>query len=258
LPLSSSCCVSFKGGGWYDPMNAEQSRWSRSYRAALRKYVERGAGASLEPALRLGRRALTLGLEPLTLAGIHEQSLIALGPRSGSAVTGRRMTERARTFFMEAIVPIEMTHRAAVNADACVEQAARKLRLCSEESSASTRHLKRGIARRRTAEAALSRSRKHRMGLLRESQRLQASLRKHARKILLAQEGERKKVSRELRDEIAQVLLAVNIRLGTLRMAIKTNTRGLKKEIAVTQRLVKQSVRTIHRLARGGQGEHEA
>ena len=77
------------------------------------------------------------------------------------------------------------------------------------------------------------------------------------RKILSAQEDERQKTSRQLHDEIAQTLLAINVRLLTLKKAAKANTENLKKEIAETQRLVKQSVKTIQRLAHEFGVHHE-
>jgi hypothetical protein len=51
---------------------------SQRYVAALRKHLQQGPQASLKPALRLGREAVTLGLETLELARIHEQSLATL------------------------------------------------------------------------------------------------------------------------------------------------------------------------------------
>ena len=51
---------------------------SRRYQAALRSYLKKGPRASLQPAQRLGRRAMTLGLETLDLARIHAGALIAL------------------------------------------------------------------------------------------------------------------------------------------------------------------------------------
>jgi hypothetical protein len=51
---------------------------SQQYVAALKKHLEQGPQASLQPGLGLGHRAVTLGLETLDLARIHEQSLVTL------------------------------------------------------------------------------------------------------------------------------------------------------------------------------------
>ena len=159
------------------------------------------------------------------------------------------MVELAECFFAEAIVPIEKTHRTALKTDIRINQLTQTLRRRTAESSASTRHLKRGIVRRHAAEAALKVSEKHHRKLLQESRRLQKLLRDQTRAMLAAQETERQKSSHQLHDEIAQTLLAIDVRLLALKKAAHTNTETLNKEIAETQRLVKQSVVTFHRLA---------
>jgi len=63
-------------------------------------------------------------------------------------------------------------------------------------------------------------------------------------------EDKRKRISRDLHDEIAQTLLGINVRLLTLKKEAAFNARGLKKEIVSTQRLVDKSVESIKRFAR--------
>jgi signal transduction histidine kinase len=46
---------------------------------------------------------------------------------------------------------------------------------------------------------------------------LQEQLRLLSRQLLLAQEEERKRISRELHDEIAQTLTGINVRLAALK-----------------------------------------
>ena len=115
---------------------------------------------------------------------------------------------------------------------------------------ASNRSLKQGIAQRKIAEEALKQSQKHYAALLEESLAMQTHLRRLTHQILTAQEAERKKISHELRDEIAQTLLGVKVRLVTLRRAAKGGTASFKKEIANTQRLVRESVQSINQFAR--------
>ena len=64
-------------------------------------------------------------------------------------------------------------------------------------------------------------------------------------------------VSHDLQDEIAQTLLAINVRLWTLKKVNAVNAKGFKKEIASTQRLVDKSVRSINRFARELSLRHE-
>lgn len=111
---------------------------------------------------------------------------------------------------------------------------------------ASKRSLKQGIAQRKTVEAALTQSGEHYRALLEESLALQAHLRRLTHQILTAQEAELKKISQDLRDKVAQTLLGINVRLLNLKKAAKGSTANLKKEIANTQRLVRESVQSIN------------
>jgi signal transduction histidine kinase len=86
---------------------------------------------------------------------------------------------------------------------------------------------------------------------LQESLQLQKRLRLLTHRVLAAQESERKVISRELHDEIAQTLLGINVRLLSLKLEARTNSKGLKREISNTQKLVSSSVRTVHRVVRG-------
>lgn len=239
-------------------MKTKIAGWSRRYQTALRRYLAQGSAASVQPTLGLGRQAVILGLETLDLARIHEQALMALVSPSGSLRNMQKTIARAKSFFAEAIVPIEKTHRAAQETNVQVNQLTQTLRRRTMESSAATRRLKRGVARRRAAEAVLKKSGAHRIGLLQESRRLQNRLRDQMRAMLVAQESGRQKSSSQLHDEIAQTLLAIHVRLLTLKKATKASTESLKKEIAETQRLVKQSVAMIQRLAHEYGANHEA
>ena len=239
-------------------MNAEQTRWSSRYRVALKKFLRLGAQAQLLPAAQLGRQAAALGLETLAVAQLHEQALTALLPAGGATRAALQTSQRAKGFFSEVIVPIERTHRAALKTEVRVRALSQTLRRRTAESSASTRQLQGGIVRRQSAEAALKVSGTKRRELLREAHRLQKLLRDQTRAILQAQEAERLKSSRELHDEIAQTLLAIDVRLLSLKRAAQAKTQTLQKEIAVTQRLVKQSVMVIHRLAHEYGANHAA
>jgi signal transduction histidine kinase len=84
---------------------------------------------------------------------------------------------------------------------------------------------------------------------LEESLELQKCLRQLTHRVLEAQEDERKKLSRELQDEIAQTLLGINVRLLSLKQGDRSNIQSLKNEIASTQRLVVKSARTVQRYA---------
>jgi signal transduction histidine kinase len=75
-------------------------------------------------------------------------------------------------------------------------------------------------------------------------------LRQLTHEVLRAQEEERRKISHELQDQIAQTLLGINVRLLSLKEEARGNTQGLKNEIASTQRLVAKSAKSVRRAAR--------
>ena len=221
---------------------------SQRYVAALRKHLRRGPRA-IPPcgtALALGRRAAALDLETLDVVRIHEGALAAL--EASSSRDG--VIKRAEIFFAEAITPIEETHHAALKANVRLSRLRRTLGRRTANLAASNRSLKQGIAQRKTVEQALKKSGEHSRKLLKESRRLQKHLQRLTHQILSAQEDKRKKISRDLHDEIAQTLLGINVRLLTLQREAAINAGGLKKEIASTQRLVDKSVKSINRFAR--------
>jgi signal transduction histidine kinase len=223
---------------------------SRQYQAVLRKHLKQGPQASLQPARGLGRHAMTLGLETLDLARIHEQALIKLVLPGDPPATRDTMVRRAGTFFAEAVTPIEKTHRTALETNTHLDRLNRTLRQRSADLAASNQQLKQEIAQRKLAEKSLRKSEQHYAQLLAQSLQMQEQLRRLSRQLLSAQEEERKKISRELHDVIAQTLTSINVRLATLKKEAGVNTKGLERSIARTQQLVEQSVNIVHRFAR--------
>jgi signal transduction histidine kinase len=106
------------------------------------------------------------------------------------------------------------------------------------------------VALRKVMQDAAEKNGHHYKKSLEESLQLQRLLRKLTHRMMVSQEVERKNISRELQDEIAQTLLGINVRLLSLKQHARTNTKGLKAEIASTQRLVLQSAQSVRRVAR--------
>lgn len=230
-------------------METKLNGLSRRYQTALRKHLEQGSRASPPSTDRFGRQALAVGLETLDLAKIHEQALTALVSPSSSRRTRDGMIKRAQAFFIRAVIPIERTHRPAMEASVCLSKLKRTLRDRTGELAATNRQLKKEILRRQAVEKALKKSEQHYSLLLEQSHRMQEQLRSLSRQVLSAQEDERRRISRELHDEVAQVLTATNLHLARLKKEATVGTRDLKKQIARTQRLVEKSVNVVHRFA---------
>jgi PAS domain S-box-containing protein len=119
-----------------------------------------------------------------------------------------------------------------------------------EAMTKATAELKREIASRRAVEEELRASEAHQRQLLNQSRETQEQLRHLSHRILHAQEEERKRISRELHDDITQTLVGINVSLASLAREATVNPRELRRKIARTQRLVAKSVDIVHRFAR--------
>jgi len=228
----------------HDNMKKNTVNLSQRYAAALEKNLKQGPQASLQPALELGRDAVALGLETLDLARIHEHALATLKLSNAK----NAFTRLAGIFFTEANTLIEETHRAARQTKVHLGRLMTKLGRRTEQLADSNRQLQQGVARRKVMEDDVVKSGKRHQKSLDESLELQKRLRQLTHRVIAAQEDERKKISRELQDEIAQTLLGINVRLLSLKQEARKNSKGLKKEIASTQLLVANSARSVRRV----------
>lgn len=101
--------------------------------------------------------------------------------------------------------------------------------------TASNQKLEQEIIRRKTLEQTLKLS--------------EQQLRHLSREILLAQEAERKRISRELHDTVLQTLVGISVHLASLTPKPADNSTSLRRKIAQTQRLVEKSLAMVHRFA---------
>jgi len=112
-----------------------------------------------------------------------------------------------------------------------------------EGLATANRELKLEIVHREMAEAALKKSEA-------EARNMQEQLRHLSHQLLLTQEEERKRISRELHDEIVQTLVGINVHLASLTGKHGDTSQAFKRNIIRTQRLVEKSVEIVHRFAR--------
>lgn len=224
-------------------------RMADIYLAALRSYLQHGPPPDTRAAHDLGSQALASGLDTLDLAKIHDQAMQTLLSKNSSADTRAELTRRAEVFFAEAIVPVEGTHRIALEASASLKQLYANLEQRTSDLADSKNVLLEQIAVRRKSEDSLRISEEASSQLLKDSRVLEKHLQDMARKVLSANEAERRKMSLQLNDEIAQSLLAINLRMLALKKEVSANHTDLTREIAVTQRLVEDSAQIIRHLA---------
>ncbi len=120
---------------------------------------------------------------------------------------------------------------------------AEEVLLRMEGLATANRELKLEIVHREMAEAALKKSEA-------EARLMEEQLRHLSHQLLITQEDERKRISRELHDEIVQTLVGINVHLTSLTVKDPVNVEKLRAKIARTQRLVEKSVEIVHRFAR--------
>jgi signal transduction histidine kinase len=230
-------------------MKQERIGLSRRYATALRQHLKSGNSANQPLAWRLGRDAVALGLTTLELARMHERALAAIEPVSGIS-SQPALRQRAGTFFEEVNSPIEATHRATRPAQDRATRLEETLGERTRELAVAHRQLRQGVGRRKAMAKALAKSGKDRDVRLTESLQLQKRLRQLTHRVIAAQEVERSTISHELQDEIAQTLLGINVRLLSLKQAARSDTQGLKNQLASVQRLVVKSAKSVRRFAR--------
>jgi len=119
-----------------------------------------------------------------------------------------------------------------------------------EAMAVANQKLKREIAQRQKVEIALKKSEAHYARLFEQSRHHHEQMRHLSHQLLLTQEEERKRISRELHDEIVQTLVGINVHLAALTVKAGANTRDFRKNIIRTQQLVEKSVEIVHRFAR--------
>lgn len=225
------------------------SRLSERYLGALRTYFQSPLGAYSQAACVLGVEAAALGLETLDLARIHEEALKALFPHDGSTAEREERANHGAPFFTEVIRPIELTHVSAREAANDLHDLNVKLDQRTQDLADSRRDVQLQISDRKNAEATLKLSTLSAVDLLQESHRLEEHLHVITRDILAANESERKRMSLQLQDEIAQALLGIHVRLLALKKEAAASRANLAQEISITQELVEQSAQNIQRYA---------
>jgi signal transduction histidine kinase len=212
------------------------------YRSALRSYLDHKDNRRLHSAYDLGCVALRSGMGVFDMARLHEETLAKALTRGGSVRESAQQARAAETFLLDALSPFEAARRGIPEAYVYLAQLNKTL----EER---TKALATIVARQLPMEEALRASNQRYFKLFQQARTMKQDIRRHPAKMILAQEEERKRVSRELHDEIGQVLAAVNVALGILKKQAGHN-RTFQKQVAATQALLEQSMESVHRFAR--------
>lgn len=201
-------------------------------------------------AQELGREALDKGISILGLAKIHEKVLATHFLPVCPAGQRVAITEWAEVFFTATITPVELTESSLNKAAVRFKNIIAKLKLRTAQVATTNRQLGREVARHKATAETLQKSQLHNAQSLKTAETMKVRLQQLSRQILSVQEEERKRISRELHDVIAQMFTGINVRLANLKREAALNTNGLVRNIAHTQRLVAKSAKIVHEFAR--------
>jgi len=207
-------------------MNTIILPFAEQYQEALRIHLGEPSsdGGHSEAARRLGREAVESNLDVLDIARIHDQAMLVITGKSSTEVEHpSHQLSAGGAFLLESLAAVEVQHE--------------------QTYQATCQALKHGEQQLEEKSARYD-------VLLAESRALQAKSQQLAHKILLAQEEERREISRELQDEVAQILAGVNVRLAALREIGVLGHQSLEQSIHQTQQMIEESVDTVHRFAR--------
>ncbi len=231
-------------------MKTASESFNRQYQTALISFLQIQHLPDPHPAHGLGARALLAGLKTLDLARLHEDTLIERVLPAHPRREHARLIKRAGLFFTLAMTPSE---RRLEDADSIIGQLRRNIELLSQRTvqlASANRALNREIIHRKETERTLKKSERRYGELLEQSNRQHVQLRHLSRQILSAQEDERRNISRELHDVIAQTLSGINLRLSALKKTATDDAGALDRSIDRTQRLVVKAVDIVHTFAR--------
>src|SRR4051812_28474704 len=195
---------------WGQPMSERFSDLSQEYLAALRNYLSDKSERALLQAYELGRKTIADGLGVIDMARIHEEVLVSLLPKSHNPRESVQVAKGAGVFLAESLSPFEITHRGFRDANQSLRHVNDILAERNRQLASTNQKLKREIAERKRVERELRDSEEHYRILFNQARLMQENLRYLSSQILHVQEEERKRISRELHDEVGQALTAVN------------------------------------------------
>ena len=216
-----------------------------TYHEALADYLAHPDEATLQQAYELGRAAMNAGLGIVDIIRLHHQALHdGVLPRdTGGSMPG------LESFLLEALSPFEAAYRGFRGARERLQQINGVLAERNVELSTSNTNLEEEIHVRQRVEAALRESKDHYFKLFQQAHNMERDLRELSAKVLSVQEDERKRISRELHDEIGQALTAVNVAIAVLKKQAHSDA-SFAKRVSDAEQLIEQTMETVHRFAR--------
>lgn len=212
------------------------------YKRLLDEYIEYRDEDRLSAACELGHVAMRRGMSVFEVVRLHENAWSGVISMDRLRYEAKQQSRAAQEFLMNALSPFEASLRRVVATQARVlelELALGQRGVALSSLAASNIHL----------EAALRCSKSRALKLCQQVRLLKTEVLAHPDKLIQVHEAERKRVSRELHDDIGQLLVALSVNLAILKKEAEQSS-VLPKKLESAQAMVAQGMESVHRICR--------
>ena len=203
----------------------ETSQFDLQYEEDLCAHMRKNRNQYISKAARkIGKQALAQHIGVVELIQKHMRALAKLELTASKTSTQEKAyLPRSGAFLSEAVAVME-TKRDQISVSLATDNLEYKEKLKKEEAKCSE--------------------------LATRSEFLEKQSKVRVRQFIIAQEEDRKQISRDLHDQVAQTLAGINMQLTTLKKTSAQDTETLRRKIEQTQQLVETSVKIVHLFAR--------
>jgi signal transduction histidine kinase len=182
------------------------------------------------------------GLKVADVIRLHHQALADAGVAPGSPAAQSGASPALESFLLEALRPFKLLEGTRI----------RQVEFLAEQNEALAQRVVRlegEVADHQSAEAAMRDSKDRYFQLYQHARAKEANLRELSAQVLSAQEEERKRISRELHDEIGQTLTAVNVAIAMLKSQVVSDP-AFQRNVADAEQLLARTMESVHSFAR--------
>jgi signal transduction histidine kinase len=191
---------------------------------------------------------LDAGLGAFDLIRLHHEALTN-GVLPADAEAAGRLAPSLEVFLLEALAPFEASNRGIRNARERLQQLNGVLANRNEALALTNAQLEEEIVQHQQNEVALRASKDRYFDLFQQAQAMEENLHTLSAEVFSAREDDRKRISRELHEEIAQALAAVNVTVALLKKQAGPNS-PFQRDVVAAEQLLVQSMETVHSFAR--------
>jgi signal transduction histidine kinase len=230
-------------------MNSPTTNFQQLYQDALLSHLAQKSRSQPDPQVvgKILKEVLSGGISMRNFTKLHEHLLVTVILANLPTQKQTSLIRHAGNFFAATITAVGAAKgNEGARESALLKKTIKTLSVRTVELANTNRKLALEISQRKKAETKARKSERKLLESLEKSETLKEQLRNLSRQILIVQEEERKNISRELHDVVAQALLGINVRLATLKAKAGIDSKGLLRNITLTQKMVKESVDIVH------------